>query len=471
MAGCSGGQADKAGGSSGPIVLRVGTPNAADRPESGGLEYFAARVAKLSHGQVEVEIVWEAAGGPEQPVAAMVRDGRLDGALVAARAWDMEGVTSLKALQTPFLIDSQALENRVVASPLAARMLAGLEKDDVVGLALLPAQLLHPFGFGRALRSPHDFAGSRIRVPVSTTSYGLVRALGGKPVSPNGDAFNLGVRNGAVDGAEWYLELGNTLPVGDGPSTATGNVVFYPKVHSLVVNSAAFAKLGAGQQAAVRKAAGEALRYTVRTNMSEATAAAQFCRGGGAIVASSPAEVASLRRAAAPVAAALARDTLTRNLIAGIRKLDAQVPAVLPVTLCQPPSAAAVPAPESRTGPRIPDGTYRKNLTERELIDAGVSRTDAHNNYGLQTLTITGYRWRWVTRSSVKLPAGVTPYCSGPISYAGSRVTFIADCSSATSTILLRGTWRLDGRDLRFPGLTGIFDRVFWGGRPWRKID
>jgi TRAP-type C4-dicarboxylate transport system substrate-binding protein len=464
LVGCGGAtQADKAGGSGRPVVLRLGTPNGPDRPESDDIEYFAARVKQLSGGSVTVKIVWSAAGGPEQPVATMVRRGKLDAALIATRAWDMEGVTTLRALQAPFLITSQALENRVVAGPLAGEMLAGLRKAGVTGLALLPADLLHPFGFGKAFRAPRDFAGSTIRVPVSTTSYRLVRALRGIPVSPDADAFNLDVRNGRVDGAEWYLELGNTLPVGRGPTTATANVTFYPKVHGLVVNTKAFQRLTDRQRAILRRAAVDTRRYVIRTNVSEAAAAAQFCRNGGAIVASSPADLAGLERATAPLYATLERDPLTRRLIERIRQLERGTRADSPIPLCEPAKAAAAgPTTKVRAGPTIPDGIYRKEITEQALLAAGVGKTDARWNYGLHTLTIKDGRWR--DTSGIRSP------CSGAIRYSGRRVIFTTACGSSTTSLVLNATWRFDGGELRFLGLANVFDRVFWGGRPWRKI-
>jgi TRAP-type C4-dicarboxylate transport system substrate-binding protein len=462
LAGCGDTQADKAGGSARPIVLRLGTPNGPDRPESDDIEHFAARVRELSGGEMRVTIVWSAAGGPEQPVAAMVRHGTLDAALIATRAWDVEGVSSLRALQAPFLITSQAIENRVVTSRLAGSMLAGLQKAGVTGLALLPADLLHPFGFGKAFRSPGDFAGSNIRVPVSTTSYSLVRALGGTPVSPDADAFNLAVRHGSVDGAEWYLELGNTLPVGVGPTTATANVTFFPKVHSLVVNTNVFRRLTDAQRTILRRAATDTLHWVIRTNVHEVTAAAQFCKNGGAIVASSPAELAAFRRAAAPVYATLERDPLTRRLIEQIRQLEQRTTEDPPIALCQGRAAPATSPAPARTGPAIPDGVYRKQITEQELIAAGVSQTDAHSNFGIHTLTIRN--GHWLDESGIRSP------CSGAIRYSGPRALFTTTCGSSTQTLVLDATWRFDGVQLRFLGLTTPFDRVYWGGRPWRKI-
>ena len=51
------------------------------------------------------------------------------------------GVTSFQALLAPFLVDSLELERRVLESPLATRMLEGVEQAGVVGIALLAGPL------------------------------------------------------------------------------------------------------------------------------------------------------------------------------------------------------------------------------------------------------------------------------------------------------------------------------------------
>ena len=467
LAGCGGGtHGDKAGGSGSPIVLRLGTVDTSDRPAGVDLEHFAASVKRLSGGGIAVEIVWGAAqtNRGEQDVAELVRSGKLDAGLVATRAFDVEGVTSLRALQAPFLIDGQALLDRVVTSPLAAEMLAGMRPFGVTGLALLPSDLVHPFGFGRALLAPADFTGARVRVPISAVSYSLWRALGAKPVFLNGDAYNLAVRKGRIDGAEWYLELGDILPAGGGPTTATANVTLYPKVNALVVNSKVYASLTDRQRTVLRRAAADTLGYVVRTNVSEASAAASFCKSGGAIVVSSRADLAALERAVEPVYSVLERDRPTRRLIEQVRDLKSRVPANPAIAPCgrAQSRAAASPAGQAQAGRTIPDGVYRKEITEQELLAAGVSKTDARGNYGLHTLTIKDGRWR--DASGIRSP------CSGPIRYSGHRVIFTTECGSSTTTLVLNATWRLDRSELRFLGLANVFDRVYWGGRPWRKI-
>src|SRR6266511_666 len=146
LAACTSGPVgDKAGGDAAPVTLRLGTPDQQGFPASDDLEHFAAAVNRLSSGQIQVDIVWDAPG-PEvsrfdQRVAEMVIDGQLDMALVPARAWDELGVTTLQALQAPFLIDSDALMNEVITSDVVDEMLLGLRAADVEGLALLPETL------------------------------------------------------------------------------------------------------------------------------------------------------------------------------------------------------------------------------------------------------------------------------------------------------------------------------------------
>src|SRR5262245_29097715 len=123
-AGCGGGDEGGAAKTAEikPVTLRIGTDDEPGRPAADQIEELARRAAKLSDGAIRIEPVWHAAGdGPDwdQRVARMVTGGELDMGLIPARAWDTEGVTSLRALNAPFLITSDELLDQVVSSELA----------------------------------------------------------------------------------------------------------------------------------------------------------------------------------------------------------------------------------------------------------------------------------------------------------------------------------------------------------------
>ena len=122
LAGCTGTTGGtKAGGQATPVILRIGTDDFQGRPAADQIEEFARQVEELSDGAVRIEPVWNAAGDTgeddwDQKVARMVVAGELDMGLIPARAWDTEGVTSLRALNAPFLITSDELAAEVASS-------------------------------------------------------------------------------------------------------------------------------------------------------------------------------------------------------------------------------------------------------------------------------------------------------------------------------------------------------------------
>ena len=101
----------KAGGKSGPIAITVADSQPSGRPSNLPLAEFKRQVEKLSDGTMTVTILAEAshdADPPDSdgPVIDKVRSGVFQMAVVPARAWSAAGVTSLKALQAPFLFES-----------------------------------------------------------------------------------------------------------------------------------------------------------------------------------------------------------------------------------------------------------------------------------------------------------------------------------------------------------------------------
>ena len=131
-----------------------------------------------------------------------MQDGTFDLGIVPARSWDDLGVTSLRALQAPFLLDSDELVDEVVRGDLVEPLLEGLEGTGVRGLALWPESLRHPVGFGTPLLSLAEFHGAGIRAPYSRDVFAMIRALGSQPLDLNAKAMNAGYAAGRVAGAE-----------------------------------------------------------------------------------------------------------------------------------------------------------------------------------------------------------------------------------------------------------------------------
>ena len=197
--------------------------------------------------------------------------------LIPARAWDTLGVMSLRALNAPFLLASDEQVGEVVTDDdLAGDMMAGLDEVGVHGLALVPEDLRHVFGFAKPLVGPEDYAGATIRAPRSDTVYALLAALGANPDDLNRGAWTRTSRR-PVAGIESSFALAPESP----PSTATGNVTLFPKVESLVVNRDVFAGLTDDHQDTLRAAAEATRDWAVAAGSGHAGDAQTYCQMGG----------------------------------------------------------------------------------------------------------------------------------------------------------------------------------------------
>ena len=333
------------------LTLRIGTDDEPGLPAANAIMEFARQVDDRSNGRIVIEPVWHAGGEDpddwDQAVARMVVSGELDLGLIPSRAWDTEGVDSLRALNAPFLVTSKAVVDDVVTGDVSAELLAGLDDIGITGLALLPEGFRHVFWWDRPLLSADDFAGATIRAPRSATTYAVLEALGATPDDlVVGAGFEAGVNDGSVAGAESSFALATGLP-GSWTTTA-GNVTLFPKINSLVANAEALAELTPDQRAVIMAAAAGTRDWAIANTVDEATAAEDFCAAGGTVLQADRAQVESLVLATRPVYDELEQDETTKRLISKIRALAEAAPPPAEITACEPDRSGAGPRPRSR---------------------------------------------------------------------------------------------------------------------------
>ena len=406
--------ADKAGGSNTPTVLNLADSDSVEQPDTPAVRFFAARVAKLSHGALQVKITFQAAGdriaAVEPRTVRMIQAGRFDLGWVGSRTWDNLGVTSFEALQAPFLITSYPLLDRVVTSGIADKMLDGLRSQGVIGLELIPDQLRHPVGLTHPLVSLSDFSGARVRIQPSRVTSSLMRALGAIPVEVANANVAGAIDHRRIDGEE--LALGNAPT----PSTVTANVAFFGKALTLFAGRQAYQRLTSHQRDVLVEAAKQTRQHVIATSATENSLAAAFCRQSAArIVLASNHQLAALVRASQPVYAELERNAETRSFIAKIRRLRATTPAPPPLVI--PPSCSRVQRPPSPSGklrsPSILNGTYHVRFTVHDERKFG---PPACCHAGVETRILRNGRWEWAV--------GERGEHGGMYSIRANRITF-----------------------------------------------
>jgi TRAP-type C4-dicarboxylate transport system substrate-binding protein len=465
-AACSGDGGTKAGGSEAATTLRIGTNDNPGRLSADQILEFGRRVEEASDGKLRIEPVWHAAGEGDQRawdqrVARKVVRGELDLGLIPARAWDTEGVTTLRALHAPFLVTSDALLARVLTSDLAGRMLAGLDRAGVVGLALLPEGLRHPFSFGAPFLGPADYQGALIRAPRSQTAYALFEALGATPDDLSFTAVDEAIARGRAAAAESAFAFSGSL---QGETVATGNVTFFPKVNALVVNDEVFDDLTDEERRILVEASGGTRDWAIGSSPASADSARRYCRGGGRVVLASEADLRALERAARPVYVQLERDRETRTLIAGIRALASDL-ATRPFEP-NPCGKAAAPPATATTAASI-DGVYRTSFTRGELErtplleDRGEVQDE---NWGDFTLTFERGRVTFEQENEI---ASYTT--AGTFTVDGRTIVLeFTEGGNFGETFTFR--WWLEGGTLTFERVGAAPSPTPYVIKPWRRV-
>jgi TRAP-type C4-dicarboxylate transport system substrate-binding protein len=369
LGGCAGSGSDKAGGQRppAPIVLTLADANS-DPSELYG---FVDEVNRLSGGRMRIVVKTSWRWGQVASEAGLIDDvraGKADLGVVGSRAWDFVGVRSFRALGAPLLIDSYALQDRVLRSRLIPGMLRALSPLGLVGLGVLPGPLRHPLGIARPLLAPSDYAGLRIGMQQFQIGGATMRAFGADPIwwatgAPISGFGGIEQQIGSIQGNQ-YDRVGRYL---------TANVVLWPRPLVVFANRGALAKLTAADRRILSQAVTDDVSAQTRFQLAtESESTGNLCRAHRArFLSASTRDRAALRRAVEPVYGTLDRDPQTRADIAQIRALRGGIP----------PEAAPSCGPRSRaaTSGSPLDGVWVMNT---KYGDEPSDPTPVPDNYG-----------------------------------------------------------------------------------------
>jgi TRAP-type C4-dicarboxylate transport system substrate-binding protein len=466
------------------ITLRLATPEGKDLPSQPYLDHFASEVARASGGSMAVDVINDAGGHEpdlEQQVASQVIAGTVDMALVPVRSWSDVGVTSLQALGAPFLIDNDALLTAVTTDDaLVQPLLAGMKEQGLVGLAVWPEGLRHPFTFeqnGAPLLSPGDFKDQKITALPTKAQREVIETLGATVVDfRNRDAA---LSDGSLRGGEAGLQA-LSIP---GFPTSTVDVTLYPKIEVMVIEDAVWSRLSAEQQAIVQAAAIAARDQAVKEHPSTANLAKKYCAAGGTVVLAGAANVASFMDAVKPIYDRLAGDPTTAAALDAIRALKQSTPPSTPASACRPSVSAAATIPPVEPGPEIgliPDGTYQQPLqTYEDLLAKGLDERNARNNAGTMTLVVSGSSFGMTTKQE----SGQVEGCFFTMTDEGDRIRTSENqgCQAGNPPDGVHWAefrWVLDGDQLTMKTVDEHTGRLIeivaydgiWGG-PWTKTE
>jgi TRAP-type transport system periplasmic protein len=399
LAGCGAQAGSKAGGPGTPVVLRMAT----DYGEPGFMPqvdpYLVNQVAKLSAGNVRIDMAYHVGENVPDGERQVVRDvaaGRYDLGVVGTRIFDTLGVDSFQALTAPMLIDSYPLQRAVLGSGIPARMMLALDKLHVRGLGVLADGLRKPIAVRKPLLGPADWRGITFAAFRSRESSEAIRALGAKPSDAWGTQLDQGLDSGAVGGFEKNLliyRLRNDLR--KRAPYVTTNVNLWPQTLAVIGNPARLARLTSQQRAWLTEAVRDAAGRSTGLIDGDSRLLPGLCANGTRFANASDADLAALRDAFASVYAQVEQDPQTKEFIAEINRLKQQHPPGGPLVI---PGGCTGPAPGSPSGHGSPgavtkttqvtplDGVWQVTYTRDELAAAHPDPSEVvPENYGSYT--------------------------------------------------------------------------------------
>ena len=454
VAGCGGAGDDRAGGKPEPTALTLTMANSLYRPEE--LQLFADEVARLSEGKMRIEFRDRWLGWPwRRPESAVINDvgaGKADLGSVGSRAWDDVGVSSFNALHAPLLVDSYALQGKVLESGIPGEMLEALEPLRLVGLGMLPGPLRKLLGVERPLTQPADFRGERIGFTGSRVARETLRALGATAI-----ALPAGARIGGFDGIEQQVESIESNTYDAAAKYLTTNINLWPRPLVVFMNEGAFRALEPVQRDVLREALRNVLPEALTATRSrEQTAAPVLCRRGLSFVVATPADVSKLRDVLVPVYRELEQDDQTRSFIARIRQLRQ-------TTSDSAETLPSCPTRERSASAAIPNGVYTNTVTAVDARRAQIRAGDPFYRH-------LPVRHRLVLESNDFVLHATFPDGRSEIGLSGTYSVYRDRIVFQGREDKLTFGWSFDGKILRLDddGTGGYYGAGFTP--PWTKV-
>ena len=184
-----------------PRTLRLAFILPTDSQLGAGATTFAAQVSARTDGRYKIEPYPNAMLGGEVAVLAAMKADAVDLAFVTGAPLS-NVVPAIGVLNVPFLFHDAAEARRLLDGPIGAEYLASFDAAGLHALAWGENGMRQLTNSKRAVRSPADLAGLRLRLPQSDVMQAGFRALG---VDVRQIAFPqvyAALRTGAVDGEE-----------------------------------------------------------------------------------------------------------------------------------------------------------------------------------------------------------------------------------------------------------------------------
>lgn len=239
-------------------------------PYAIAAHYFAEELESAAPGEFDVQFFPNHQLGDDTAMLQAMQFGTMGaGVITGTQVGTLEPAFQLNDL--PFLYANNQQAHKVLDGEVGQQLLALLDSKGIVGLGFPEAGFRHTINNERAIRSPADFKGVKLRVQPSDLFLDSFRAIGANPVPMAWSDVFTAVQQGTVDGLEIPLPViyANKYPEVTDYLSLTSHTY---NALALLMSKQTFNKLSSENQEVVRQAAKRAIerqRETVAANNDE----------------------------------------------------------------------------------------------------------------------------------------------------------------------------------------------------------
>jgi len=166
-----------------------------------GMVHMAERLDHYSGGKMKVEIYPSGQLGSERELVELLQIGSL--AMTKVSSSPLESfVPEMKVFSLPYVFRDMDHYKKVLASDVGKSLLLAPEKVRLRGMGYYDAGSRSFYTTEKAIHSPADLAGLKIRVQKSQTSVDMIAAMGGAATPISWGELYTALQQGVVDGAE-----------------------------------------------------------------------------------------------------------------------------------------------------------------------------------------------------------------------------------------------------------------------------
>src|SRR4051794_11738119 len=163
-----------------PIVIKFSHVVANDTPKGKASEFFAKRAAELTKGKVKVEVYANSTLYKDKEELEALQIGAVQMLAPSLAKFGPLGVKEFEVFDLPFIFDNTAELHNVTQGAVGRQLLGRLDAKGIKGLAFWDNGF-KSFSANKALRTPDDFKGLKMRIQSSKVLEAQMRAVGALP--------------------------------------------------------------------------------------------------------------------------------------------------------------------------------------------------------------------------------------------------------------------------------------------------